>query len=164
MSSAFLIKPCSFLQHPYRNNIVLNQATKLLGERPLTEAEGIVPYVLLWGSQERKIVIPEALSAGSYQESLNLFTAVWIYAVCQGLLHPGCSVQRTCPAAPLASLAKDEEAFVGLFLLRMGKHFSSCLASQSIARHELHSLLTQLSSRAIHHIPLPPERSWAGHI
>lgn len=60
--SSFLIKLWSVSQHPCTNNIVLNQATKLLRERPLTEAGGIVPYVLLWGSQERKIVIPEALA------------------------------------------------------------------------------------------------------
>lgn len=60
--SSFLIKLWSFLQHPCTNNIVLNQATKLLGERPLTEAEEIVPCVLLRGSQKRKIAIPEAVT------------------------------------------------------------------------------------------------------
>lgn len=60
--SSFLVKLWSFLPCPCTNNVVLNQATKLFGERPLAEAGGIVPCVLLRGSQERKIVIPEALA------------------------------------------------------------------------------------------------------
>jgi len=37
-------------------------APKLCGEKALAEAGGIVPCVLLWGRQERKIIIPEALT------------------------------------------------------------------------------------------------------